>query len=34
MYSRIVVGYDDRDQSKDALALGKQIADATGAELT
>lgn len=33
MYSKIVVGYDESDQSKDALALGKQIADATGAEL-
>ena len=33
MYSKIVVGYDDSDQSKDALALGKQIAEATNAEL-
>jgi nucleotide-binding universal stress UspA family protein len=33
MYRKIVVGYDDSDQSKDALVLGKQLADATGAEL-
>jgi len=34
MYRKILVGYDDSDQAKDALALGGQIADATGAELT
>lgn len=33
MYRKILVGYDDSDQAKDAVALGKQIADATGAEL-
>jgi nucleotide-binding universal stress UspA family protein len=33
MYSKILVGYDDTDESKDALALGKQLAEATGAEL-
>lgn len=33
MYDRILVGYDDSDHAKDALALGKQLADATGAEL-
>ncbi|HEX6653141.1 MAG TPA: universal stress protein [Thermoleophilaceae bacterium] len=33
MYRKILVGYDDSDQAKDALALGRQIADATGAEL-
>lgn len=33
MYKKIVVGYDHSDQAQDALALGKQIADATGAEL-
>lgn len=33
MYRKILVGYDTSDQSKDALALGKQLADATGAEL-
>ena len=33
MYRKILVGYDDSDQAKDALALGKQLADATGAEL-
>lgn len=33
MYRKIVVGYDDSDQAKDAVALGKQIAGATGAEL-
>ena len=32
-YDKIVVGYDDSEHAKDALALGKQIADATGAEL-
>lgn len=33
MYGKILVGYDDSDQAKDALALGKQLADATGAAL-
>jgi len=33
MYRKILVGYDDSDQSKDAVALGHQLADATGAEL-
>jgi nucleotide-binding universal stress UspA family protein len=33
MYRKILVGYDDSDQSKDALVLGKQLADATGAHL-
>jgi nucleotide-binding universal stress UspA family protein len=33
MYRKILVGYDDSDQSKDALALGKQLADASRAEL-
>lgn len=33
MYRKILVGYDDSDQAKDALALGKQFANATGAEL-
>ncbi len=33
MYREILVGYDDSDQAKDALALGKQLADATGARL-
>ena len=33
MHSKILVGYDDTDESKDALALGKQLAEATGAEL-
>lgn len=33
MYRKILVGYDDSDPAKDALALGKQLADATGAEL-
>ena len=33
MYEKIVVGYDDSDQANDALALGRQIAEATGAEL-
>ena len=34
MYRRILVGYEGSEQSKDALALGKQLADVTGAELT
>ncbi len=33
MYRKVLVGYDDTEQSKDALALGKQLAEATGAEL-
>jgi len=33
MYRKIIVGYDDSDQAKDALTLGREIADATGAEL-
>lgn len=34
MYSKIIVGYDGSAQADDALALGKLIADATGASLT
>jgi nucleotide-binding universal stress UspA family protein len=33
MYRKIVVGYDGSDQAKDALAFGRQVANATGAEL-
>jgi nucleotide-binding universal stress UspA family protein len=33
MYCRVLVGYEDRDQGRDALALGRQLADTTGAEL-
>ena len=33
MYRKVLVGYDDTEQSKDALALGKQLAEATGAQL-
>lgn len=33
MYRKILVGYDGSDQAKDALALGRQLADTTGAEL-
>lgn len=33
MYRKILVGYDDGDQSRDALALGRRLADASGAEL-
>jgi nucleotide-binding universal stress UspA family protein len=33
MYRKILVGYDRSDRSKDALALGEQLARATGAEL-
>lgn len=29
MYRKILVGYDNSDQAKDALAFGKQLADAT-----
>lgn len=32
-FDKIIVGYDDSDQARDALALGRQIADAAGAEL-
>lgn len=34
MFRRIIVGYDNSDQAKDASVLGKELADATGAELT
>jgi hypothetical protein len=34
MYRSMVVGLDDVDRSKDALALGKLIASATGASIT
>ena len=33
MYGKILVGYDRSDQADDALVLGKQLADATGAKL-
>jgi len=33
MYRKILVGYDEGEQAKDALALGKQLADAIGAQL-
>ena len=33
MYRKILVGYDDSDQAKDALKLGQQLAAVTGAEL-
>lgn len=33
MYRKIIVGYDDSEQAKDALALGRDLKDATGAEL-
>jgi len=33
MYRKILVGYDDTDHAKDALALGKQLTGATGAQL-
>jgi nucleotide-binding universal stress UspA family protein len=33
MYSKIIVGYDGSDHATDALAFGKQLARATGAEL-
>jgi nucleotide-binding universal stress UspA family protein len=33
MYRRIVVGYDGSGQARDALALGAQLAAATGAQL-
>jgi nucleotide-binding universal stress UspA family protein len=34
MYRNIVVGYDRSDQAQDALALGKLLAEASGARLT
>ncbi len=33
MYEKIIVGYNDTDESRDALALGKLIAGATGGQL-
>jgi nucleotide-binding universal stress UspA family protein len=33
MYRKIVVGYDDSSEAKDALALGQQLAAASGGEL-
>jgi len=33
MFRRIVVGFDESDGSRDALALGRQLADRLGAEL-
>jgi nucleotide-binding universal stress UspA family protein len=33
MYRKILVGYDGSEQAEDALAFGKQLADAAGAEL-
>jgi nucleotide-binding universal stress UspA family protein len=33
VYQKIVVGYDESEQAKDALALGRQLAEATGAKL-
>ena len=33
MYRKIIVGYDGSDQAKDALALGKDLSETTGAEL-
>jgi nucleotide-binding universal stress UspA family protein len=33
MYRKILVGYDDSDEAKDAVKLGQQLAAVTGAEL-
>ena len=33
MYRKIIVGYDGRERSEDAVALGSALAEATGAEL-
>jgi len=33
MYRKILVGYDGSDHAKDALTLGRELSDATGAEL-
>jgi hypothetical protein len=33
MYGKIVVGHDLHDGGRDALALGRLVADATGAKL-
>jgi nucleotide-binding universal stress UspA family protein len=34
MYRQIIIGYDGSPQADDALAIGKQLASATGASLT
>ena len=34
MYRKIIVGYDGSDQARDALALGTDLSQATGAELS
>jgi nucleotide-binding universal stress UspA family protein len=33
MYRKILIGYDGSDHAQDALTLGKELSDATGAEL-
>lgn len=33
VYRKILVGYDDSEQARDALALGRQLADVSGAAL-
>ena len=33
MFSKVIVGYDGSEQARDALALGIELKDATGAEL-
>jgi nucleotide-binding universal stress UspA family protein len=33
MFRKILVGYDDSDQAKDALVLGRKLADTMGSEL-
>jgi nucleotide-binding universal stress UspA family protein len=33
MYKKIIVGYDGTDRGRDAIALGKQLAAATGAQV-
>jgi hypothetical protein len=32
MYRKVLVGYDDSDGARDALTLGRQLAEAAGAE--
>ena len=33
MYKKLIVGYCDTDEGRDALALGQMLAQATGAEV-
>ncbi len=33
MYRKVIVGYDGSERARDAIALGKLLSDASGAEL-